>query len=90
MVALPLDLNNADEDPAIEEDSAVIVSIPRDSEYYFGNKLVHEDELRLKLKETLTGSKKTPYIAAGVHVSYFYVVSALPLCVNVSETPTAQ
>jgi biopolymer transport protein ExbD len=76
-VELPRDVNNADEDPAIQEDSAVIVSVPLDGKYYFGSKQITEDDLRSKLKEALTDSNKTPYIAAGVRVSYGEVVRVL-------------
>ena len=37
-VTIPRDLRNPDEDQAINKESAVIVSIPKDGEYYFGRK----------------------------------------------------
>ena len=39
-VAIPRDLRNPDEDQAINKESSVIISIPKDSEYYLGKKKV--------------------------------------------------
>ena len=45
-VAIPRETRNPDEDQAINKESAVIISIPKDGDYYLGKKKVNLDDLK--------------------------------------------
>ncbi len=79
-VAIPRDLRNPDEDQAINKESSVIISIPKDSEYYLGKKKVNLEDLKSAVEKALANKKeedKIVYIKSGVEVSYGEVVKVI-------------
>jgi biopolymer transport protein TolR len=79
-VALPRDMKNPDEDQAINKESAVIVSIPKDGDYYLGKKKVNLEDLKTSVEKALANKKeedKIVYIKSGVEVSYGEVVKVI-------------
>ncbi|MDX6445562.1 MAG: biopolymer transport protein TolR [Blastocatellia bacterium] len=79
-VAIPREMKNPDEDQAINKESAVIISIPKDSEYYLGKKKVNLDDLKTSVEKALANKKeedKIVYIKSGVEVSYGEVVKVI-------------
>jgi biopolymer transport protein TolR len=79
-VAIPRDLRNPDEDQAINKESAVIISIPKDNEYYMGKKKVNVEDLKSSVEKALSNKKeedKIVYIKSGVDVSYGEVVKVI-------------
>jgi biopolymer transport protein TolR len=79
-VALPREMRNPDEDQAINKESAVIVSIPKDGDYYLGKKKVNIDDLKTAVEKALANKKeedKIVYIKSGVEVSYGEVVKVI-------------
>jgi biopolymer transport protein TolR len=79
-VAIPRDSKFAEEDSNINKESAVIVSIPNDSEYYMGKKKVSLDQLKSEVEKALEKKKEDErivYIKSGVGVSYGEVVNVI-------------
>jgi biopolymer transport protein ExbD/biopolymer transport protein TolR len=79
-VTIPREMKNPDEDQAINKESAVIVSIPKDGEYYLGKKKVNIDDLKTSVEKALANKKeedKIVYIKSGVEVSYGEVVKVI-------------
>ena len=79
-VAIPREMKNPDEDQAINKESAVIISIPKDNEYYLGKKKVNLDDLKSSVEKALANKKeedKIVYIKSGVEVSYGEVVKVI-------------
>src|SRR5258706_15623958 len=72
-VAYPRDLRNPDEDQAINKESSVIISVPKDGDYYLAKKKVTLDDLKSAVEKALANKKeedKIVYIKSGVQVSY--------------------
>src|ERR1700745_2026932 len=79
-VAIPRDLRNPDEDQAINKESAVIISVPKDGDYYMGKKKVNVEDLKSSVEKALANKKeedKIVYIKSGVEVSYGEVVKVI-------------
>ena len=79
-VSIPRDSKFAEEDPNINKESAVIVSIPKDAEYYMGKKRVSLDDLKNEVDKALQKKKEDErivYIKSGVGVSYGEVVNVI-------------
>src|SRR5437879_12873908 len=57
-VAYPRDLRNPDEDQAINKESSVIISIPKDGDYYLGKKKVNLDDLKTAVEKALANKKE--------------------------------
>jgi biopolymer transport protein ExbD/biopolymer transport protein TolR len=79
-VAIPRDLNNPDEDQAINRGSSVIISIPRDGDYLVGRQRVNLEELQAAVDKALANKKeedKIVYIKSGVDVVYGEVVKVI-------------
>ena len=79
-VAYPREMRNPDEDQAINKESAVIISIPKDGDYYLGKKKVSLDDLKTSVEKALANKKeedKIVYIKSGVEVSYGEVVKVI-------------
>ena len=79
-VAIPRDLKNPDEDQAINKESSVIISVPKDGDYYLGKKKVNLDDLKSAVEKALANKKeedKIVYIKSGVEVSYGEVVKVI-------------
>jgi len=79
-VAIPRDLRNPDEDQAINKESSVIISVPKDGDYYMGKKKVNVEDLKSAVEKALANKKeedKIVYIKSGVDVSYGEVVRVI-------------
>src|SRR2546423_4367277 len=79
-VAIPRDLKIPDEDQAINKESSVISSVPKDGDYYLGKKKVSLDDLKTAVEKALANKKeedKIVYIKSGVEVSYGEVVKVI-------------
>ena len=79
-VAIPRDLRYAEEDQAINKESSVIISVPKDGDYYLGKKKVNLDDLKTAVEKALQNKKeedKIVYIKSGVDVSYGEVVKVI-------------
>lgn len=79
-VAIPRDLRNPDEDQNINKESAVIVSVPKDGDYFLGKKKVNVEDLKSAVEKALANKKeedKIVYIKSGVDVSYGEVVKVI-------------
>src|SRR2546430_9398134 len=79
-VAYPRDLKNPDEDQAINKESSVIISVPKDGDYYLGKKKVSIDDLKTTVEKAFANNKeedKIVYIKSGVEVSYGEVVKVI-------------
>ena len=79
-VAIPRDSKFAEEDTNINKESAVIVSIPNDFDYYLGKKKVSLDQLKSEVEKALEKKKEEErivYIKSGVGVSYGEVVNVI-------------
>ena len=79
-VAIPRGLKNPDEDQLINKESAVIISVPKNEEYYLGKKKVNLDDLKSQVEKALANKKeedKIVYIKSGVEVSYGEVVKVI-------------
>jgi biopolymer transport protein ExbD/biopolymer transport protein TolR len=79
-VAIPRDLRNPDEDQNINKESSVIISVPKDGDYYMGKKKVNLDDLKAQVEKALANKKeedKIVYIKSGIDVSYGEVVKVI-------------
>lgn len=79
-VAIPRNMRNPDEDQGINKESSVIVSIPKDGQYYLGKKQVNLDDLKSQVEKALANKKeedKIVYIKSSVEVSYGEVVKVI-------------
>ena len=79
-VAIPRETRNPDEDQAINKESAVIISVPKDGDYYLGKKKVNLDDLKSSVEKALANKKeedKIVYIKSGIEVSYGEVVKVI-------------
>src|SRR3954452_8644968 len=72
-VAIPRDMNSPEVDPAIIKESSVVISIPKDGEYYLAKDKVNKDDLGPAIKhlmEKKAAEDQIVYIKSGVNVSY--------------------
>jgi biopolymer transport protein TolR len=79
-VAIPRDMDHADEDLVINREDSVIISIPKDGDYYLGKKQVNLDDLKSQVEKALQNKKeedKVVYVKSGVEVSYGEVVKVI-------------
>ena len=79
-VAIPRDLRNPDEDQNINKESSVIISVPKDGDYYLAKKKVNVEDLKSAVEKALANKKeedKIVYIKSGVDVSYGEVVKII-------------
>jgi biopolymer transport protein TolR len=79
-VNLPRDMNSPDIDPEITKETAVVVSIPNNSEVYVGKESYPKEVLGekiSKLMEGKVGDKKIVYVKSGIDVDYGTVVEAI-------------
>jgi biopolymer transport protein ExbD/biopolymer transport protein TolR len=79
-VTIPRDTKYADEDTNINKESAVIISIPNDREYYLGKKRVSLDDLKIEVEKALEKKKEEDrivYVKSGIGVSYGEVVNVI-------------
>ena len=79
-VAIPRDLRNPEEDQNINKESSVIISVPKDGDYYLAKKKVNLDDLKAGVEKALANKKeedKIVYIKSGIDVSYGEVVKII-------------
>jgi biopolymer transport protein TolR len=79
-VAIPRDMDHAEEDLVINREDSVIVSIPKDGDYYLGKKQLNLDDLKSQVEKALQNKKeedKVVYVKSGVEVSYGEVVKVI-------------
>jgi biopolymer transport protein TolR len=79
-VAIPRDMNYAEEDLVINREDSVIISIPKDNDYYLGKKQVNLEDLKTQVEKALQNKKeedKVVYIKSGIEVSYGEVVKVI-------------
>jgi biopolymer transport protein ExbD/biopolymer transport protein TolR len=80
-VNLPKDLKNPEEDQRIIKDNSIVISIPKDGEYYLGKDRVNKEQVKDKVEKMLGLIKKEEdkvvYIKSGVGVSYGDVVNII-------------
>jgi biopolymer transport protein ExbD/biopolymer transport protein TolR len=80
-VNLPKDLKNPEEDQRIIKDNSIVISIPKDGEYYLGKDRVNKEQVKDKVEKMLENIKKEEdkvvYIKSGVGVSYGDVVNII-------------
>jgi biopolymer transport protein ExbD/biopolymer transport protein TolR len=79
-VAIPRDMNYAEEDLVINREDSVIISIPKDGDYYLGKNKVNLDDLKTQVEKALQNKKeedKVVYIKSGIEVSYGEVVKVI-------------
>jgi biopolymer transport protein TolR len=80
-VNLPKDLKNPEEDSRIVKESAILIAIPADGQYYIGKVPVPRDQIKDKVDIMLKNIKKEEdkivYIKSGIGVSYGDVVDVI-------------
>lgn len=80
-VAIPKGMTSPDVDPNIIKESSVVISIPKDGEYYLGKQRVQQADLAEKVDRMLKNIKNEQdhivYIKSGVNVSYGEVVALI-------------
>ena len=80
-VSLPQNMNNPDEDTRINNETAIVIAIPNDGEYWLGKTKITKDQVKGKVETMLANIKKEEdrivYIKSGVGVSYGEVVNII-------------
>ena len=80
-VALPQNMLNPEEDQKIIKESSVVISIPKDGDYYLGKQHVEKADVAAKVDEMLKKIKNEQdhivYIKSGIKVSYGEVVGII-------------
>ena len=81
-VALPRDMNNPDEDPAIIKESSVVVAITETGDIYLGKKRVDKDALKSEIDQKMAGKVDTErivYLRSDINANYGSVVETINL-----------
>lgn len=81
-LTLPKDMLGSDEDPYINNEKAVVVSIPNNEEFFVGKDRYSKEVLGEKIKklmENTTADKRIVYIRSGIGVNYGTVVQAIEI-----------
>jgi biopolymer transport protein TolR len=81
-VALPRDMNNPDEDPAIIKESSVVVAITENGDIYLGKKKVDKDALKTEIDSKMAGKVDTErivYLRSDINANYGTVVDTINL-----------
>jgi biopolymer transport protein ExbD/biopolymer transport protein TolR len=80
-VPVPKNMKNPEVDPKIIRESSVVISIPKDLEYYVGKKRLTKEQLGAEVRHMLEANRNDPdrivYIKSGVSVSYGDVVNVI-------------
>src|SRR5215813_1536679 len=80
-VSLPKDMKNSELDRKIISESAIVISIPQNGEYYLGKKRIQKPELAEAVAHLLDRIKneqdRIVYIKSGVGVAYGEVVNVI-------------
>ena len=81
-VALPRDMNNPDEDPAIIKESSVVVALTENGDIYLGKKKIDKDVLKTEIDTKMAGKVDTErivYIRSDINANYGAVVETINL-----------
>ena len=81
-VALPRDMNNPDEDPAIIKETSVVVAITETGDLYIGKKRVDKDTLKTEIDQkmaTKADAERIVYIRSDINANYGSVVETINL-----------
>ena len=81
-VALPRDMNNPDEDPAIIKETSVVVAITEGGELYIGKKKIDKDVLKTEIDQKMATKEdkdRIVYIRSDVNANYGQVVETINL-----------
>ena len=81
-VALPRDMNNPDEDPAIIKESSVVIAITETGDLYLGKKKIDKEMLKTEIDQKMATKEqqdKIVYIRSDVNANYGAVVEAINL-----------
>ena len=81
-VALPRDMNNPDEDPAIIKESSVVVAITEGGKLYLGKKEIDKDTLKTEIDQKMATKEqqdKIVYIRSDINANYGAVVETINL-----------
>jgi len=81
-VALPRDMNNPDEDPAIIKETSVVVAITDVGKLYVGKKEIDKDALKAEIDEKMATKEdkdRIVYIRSDVNANYGQVVETINL-----------
>ena len=79
---LPKEMLGSEEDPYINNEKAVVVSIPNNEEFFVGKEKYSKEVLGEKIKklmENTTDKQRIVYIRSGTGVSYGTVVQAIEI-----------
>ncbi len=79
-VALPKEMKNPEEDPAIIKESSLVVAITKDNEYYVGKDKVDITELKDRINKAMENKKpeeRIVYIKSDVNSDYGSVVEVI-------------
>ena len=81
-VALPRDMNNPDEDPAIIKESSVVIAITENGDLYVGKKKIDKDTLKTEIDQkmaTKSDAERIVYIRSDINANYGQVVETINL-----------
>ena len=81
-VALPRDMNNPDEDPAIIKETSVVVAITDAGKLFVGKKEIDKDQLKAEIDQkmaTKQDHERIVYIRSDVNANYGQVVETINL-----------
>ena len=81
-VALPRDMNNPDEDPAIIKETSVVVAITEAGKLYIGKKEIDKDTLKTEIDQKMATKEqedKIVYIRSDINANYGQVVETINL-----------
>ena len=81
-VALPRDMNNPDEDPAIIKESSVVVAITKEGDIYLGKKKIDKDQLKTEIDTKMATKEdkdRIVYIRSDIEANYGAVVDTINL-----------
>jgi len=79
-VALPRDMRNPDEDPAIIKETSVVVAITEDGKLYIGKKPIDRETLKAEIDQkmaTKTDAERIVYIRSDINANYGQVVETI-------------
>lgn len=81
-VALPRDMRNPDEDPAIIKESSVVVAITEDGKLFIGKKGIDKEQLKAEIDQKMTSksdAERIVYIRSDINANYGQVVETINL-----------
>jgi biopolymer transport protein TolR len=81
-VALPRDMRNPDEDPAIIKETSVVVAITEGGKLYLGKKEIDKDSLKAEIDQKMATKEdkdRIVYIRSDINANYGAVVETINL-----------